>query len=116
MNIYKISKPIFWAFFILTISSFYACNGQTEEKSSNSKKDVKTSKVDSLLKADNIEIINPTFLNNEKRNYYGNEAPKRLDLIWKIPLGSGTTKVGSQVKTWSGAGWTGQSLLIKQDG
>jgi len=32
MRIYQFHKPIFWAFFICTISSFYACNGQNNEQ------------------------------------------------------------------------------------
>jgi len=114
MNISQITKPIFWAFFIQSVFVFYACSGQNNEKKKETN-EISVSKTDSLIKADRIEIINPTFLNNEKRNYYGNEAPKKLDLIWKITLGTGTTKVGSTLKTWSGAGWTGQPLLIKQN-
>jgi len=115
MKLSLISKPIFWAFFLQSIFSFYSCSGQNEENQHEVVEKLKNSKTDSLLKADGIEIINPTFLNNEKRNYYGNEAPKRLDLIWKMSLGTGTTQVGSVTKTWSGAGWTGQPLLIKQN-
>ncbi len=57
-------------------------------------------------------IINATFLGNFERNYYGNYAPDSLRLIWKAELGTGTTRVGSQTLTWSGAGWTGQTLIV----
>ncbi len=117
MNIRYITKPIFWAF-LLIVGQFLACNQDT-----NTENHVeiivdtipKISKKDSLLIADKIEVIIPTFLGNEKRNYYGNEAPSDLKLIWRIKLGTGTTRVGSTLKKWSGAGWTGQPLIIKQD-
>ncbi|MFN8254657.1 MAG: PQQ-binding-like beta-propeller repeat protein [Bacteroidales bacterium] len=112
-----IIKPIFWAFFIFSLQ-VYSCNGQQNEGLTITRdkiNDEKKLKLDSLLKEDKIEIINSTFLGNEKRNYYGNQAPNRLDLIWKISLGTGTTKVGSETKTWSGAGWTGQPLAVRHN-
>jgi len=57
-------------------------------------------------------IINQTFLGNFQRNYYGNYAPDSLRLIWKTELGTGKTRVGSATLTWSGAGWTGQPLIV----
>ena len=63
-----------------------------------------------------IKLINPTFLHNEKRNYYGQDAPDNLNVIWKHNLGTGKTSVGGKVLTWSGAGWTGQPLLVEEDG
>ena len=111
-----LSKPLFRAFFLFTIS-FLGCNTSPESTNLDEQVDtiVKISKKDSLLLADNIEVFISTFLGNEKRNYYGNEAPSKLDLIWKIDLGTGKTQVGDTIKKWSGAGWTGQPLLIKQD-
>ena len=65
-----------------------------------------------------IKILIGTFLGNEKRNYYGNEAPDKLDIIWKHYLGKGETvisrKTGSVI--WAGAGWTGQPLLVEENG
>ncbi len=118
MNIKHYKKPIFWAFFILSL--LFACNeenntNKNEQTNTDTVKIPKISIHDSLLKADKIEIINPTFLGNEKRNYYGNEAPSNLKRIWRIKLGSGTTRVGDSLHKWSGAGWTGQPLFIKQD-
>jgi len=115
----KYIKPIIWAFFIAT-TLFSSCNEEEKKQVENttitdSIPIPKISKKDSLLSVDKIEIINPTFLGNEKRNYYGNEAPSKLKLIWRIKLGTGTTRVGSTEKKWSGAGWTGQPLMIKQD-
>jgi len=73
-----------------------------------------TSETDSTHK---IEILIPTFLGNEKRNYYGNQAPSRLDLIWKVYLGKGKTVISRKIgeKIWAGAGWTGQPLLVQED-
>ncbi len=63
-----------------------------------------------------IQVINPTFLNNERRNYYGDSLPAKLDIIWRLVLGSGQTQVGRQIKNWSGAGWTGQPLMVIENG
>ncbi|MBN2349681.1 MAG: hypothetical protein JXJ22_12615 [Bacteroidales bacterium] len=64
-----------------------------------------------------IRPVIPTFLGNEQRNYYGNEAPSELNIIWKLYLGKGETiisrKLGSRI--WAGAGWTGQPLLVEED-
>jgi len=111
-----ILKPGFWAFFFAAILLF-SCNEEENQEKQIENLDTipKISKRDSLLAVDRIEIITPTFLGNEKRNFYGNEAPSNLKLIWRMSLGTGTTRVGSQIKKWSGAGWTGQPLIIKQD-
>lgn len=62
-----------------------------------------------------VEIISGTFLGNDQRNYYGENPPDRLDVIWKTVLGTGSTIVGSEGEMmWSGSGWTGQPLLVKQ--
>jgi outer membrane protein assembly factor BamB len=67
-------------------------------------------------KQDNIEVLISTFLGNEKRNYYGNEAPAKLDTIWKIYLGEGISPAYGTDKVWKGAGWTGQPLLVRENG
>ena len=67
----------------------------------------------------NIQPINPTFLGKFERNYYGDSAPARLDVIWKTYLGAGVTIVpvgGGQRRIWEGAGWTGQPLLFYERG
>jgi outer membrane protein assembly factor BamB len=75
------------------------------------------SKQDSVCVYPYYRLINPTFLGNEKRNYYGNKAPDNLSLQWKLYLGAGETvisrKLGSRI--WEGAGWTGQPLLVEED-
>lgn len=65
-----------------------------------------------------IKILIGTFLGNEKRNYYGNEAPGNLEIIWKHYLGKGVTVISrkSGQRIWAGAGWTGQPLLVQENG
>lgn len=67
---------------------------------------------------DSTKTIIPTFLGNETRNYYGNEAPEKLDIIWKTNLGCGKTVIPNI--TWDtaimcGAGWTGQPLIVEDN-
>ncbi len=69
-----------------------------------------------LIAQENLELINPTYLGNERRNYYGEKAPSGLDIIWKTYLGEGVTKIGSKERIWKGSGWTGQVLMIKEYG
>lgn len=61
------------------------------------------------------EVLIKTYLGNEQRNYYGNEAPEKLDEIWKIYLGEGISPAyGNPLKLWKGSGWTGQPLYIRE--
>ncbi|MBI5217791.1 MAG: PQQ-binding-like beta-propeller repeat protein [Bacteroidia bacterium] len=62
-----------------------------------------------------IKVFNGTFLGNEKRNFYGLKAPTKLKEVWRFPLGTGNTRIGSQVRTWGGSGWTGQPLILLED-
>lgn len=58
-----------------------------------------------------------TYLGDQQRNYYGNYAPTALRVKWKTYLGSGKTNLGQMgFKTWKGAGWTGQPLVIDENG
>ena len=65
---------------------------------------------------DSIKLINGTFLGAEGRNYYGNKAPERLDVIWKHYLGKGETVISRKIGSveWEGAGWTGQPLMVSE--
>ena len=67
---------------------------------------------------DTVYPIIQTFLGNWQRNYYGEDAPDTLGLVWKHYLGKGETvisrKSGSRI--WAGAGWTGQPLLVSENG
>lgn len=62
-----------------------------------------------------IKPLIGTYLGDNQRNFYGNVAPSKLRVHWKTPLGSGQTMFGSgDVRTWKGAGWTGQPLVIQE--
>jgi len=67
---------------------------------------------------DGIKIA--SFLGNETRRYYGEgPVPERLELIWKTPIGSGTTggtASSAGMVTWAGTGWTGQPALVREGG
>ena len=41
------------------------------------------SKIKSLDSTNTIEVVNSTFLGNEKRNFYGNALPNNLNVIWR---------------------------------
>lgn len=64
-----------------------------------------------------IKPLVGTYLGDNQRNFYGNSAPSKLSVKWRTPLGSGKTMFGNgDVRTWKGAGWTGQPLVIEEDG
>lgn len=63
-----------------------------------------------------ITVVIKTFRGNDKRNYYGENPPSHLKLKWKIDLGSGKSLVKDMQKIWAGAGWTGQPLLVLENG
>ena len=63
-----------------------------------------------------VKLINKTFLGNDMRNIAAYSAiPDSLQIHWQHYLGSGTTYVGGE-KVWSGAGWTGQPLIVEENG
>lgn len=66
-------------------------------------------------KQERIKIIIGTYLGTAERNFYGTNPPENLDIIWTLNIGSGNTRVGSDNLVWSGAGWTGQPLLVLED-
>ncbi len=72
--------------------------------------------ISSFGQEDSIQVIVKTFRGNEKRNFYGLDAPKRLNLKWKFNLGSGRSVVKDIPRVWTGAGWTGQPLLVMEKG
>lgn len=64
-----------------------------------------------------IEVPVSTFLGNGQRNYYGNVAPEKLDTLWSFYLGEGISPAyGNPNKLWKGAGWTGQPLVVVENG
>lgn len=91
------------AIFLLFATGFKLYSQDFEKLSYGKFKDVK------------VEIR--TFLGNFERNYYGNKAPSRLDILWKKFLGKGSTVVSTKEgeKIWRGCGWTGQPLLVRED-
>jgi outer membrane protein assembly factor BamB len=70
-----------------------------------------------VITSPEITVHIGTFLGNEQRNYYGNEAPENLNINWKLYLGKGKTVISRNIgeKIWSGAGWTGQPLVVEED-
>ncbi len=85
------------------------------------------SKIDSanisIPKTDSVkndyEIIIASFLGDEKRCYYGEDPPAKLDILWKCWLGGAPSHMpfndaGTNMRY--GAGWTGQPLLFKEKG
>lgn len=72
-----------------------------------------------IFSQENIDITPriETYLGNHHRNYYGNEAPSKLDTIWRLYLGEGISPAyGNPDKVWKGAGWTGQPLVVEENG
>ena len=63
-----------------------------------------------------ITALSGTYLGDGERNFYGNHAPSSLNVVWKIPLGSGKTNLAGKSITWSGSGWTGQPLVVRENG
>jgi outer membrane protein assembly factor BamB len=66
---------------------------------------------------DGIKIA--SFLGGALRRSYGvGPAPSRLDLIWKVKLGSGQTrrKIDNAPVWWAGSGWTGQPTVVRDGG
>jgi len=97
-------KLIFSCINILMIISLPICFAQDFPKLSDGK-----------IKS--VELIISSFLGHQGRNYYGNEAPNRLDLLWKFYLGKGKTVISKKIgeKEWAGSGWTGQPLLVREN-
>ena len=60
-----------------------------------------------------------TFLGDETRRLYGlGPPPKHLDLIWRTVIGSGMTENPGKGANdpWSGMGWTGQPVILRDEG
>lgn len=68
--------------------------------------------------ADGIKVA--TFLGDETRHFYGvGPVPEKLEVIWRTPIGSGTTggtATSSGMVQWAGTGWTGQPALVREGG
>jgi len=60
-----------------------------------------------------------TYLGGPQRRSYGlGPAPDTLEVIWKSEIGTGQTsrKSDGKLVLWSGMGWTGQPLVVLDDG
>ena len=57
-----------------------------------------------------------TYLGSPQRNYYGDSSPSKLEILWKTKLGSGSTVISKKEgkRIWSGCGWTGQPLVVRE--
>ena len=66
-----------------------------------------------LLSPAEIKPLISSYLGDNQRNFYGNQAPSKLRIKWKTYMGSGQTTFGVEaVQSWKGVGWTGQPLVI----
>jgi len=63
-----------------------------------------------------VRIEMGTYLGSLQRNYYGDSSPSKLGILWKIKLGSGSTVISKKEgkRIWSGCGWTGQPLAVRE--
>lgn len=91
----------------------FSCRNEVENTGKTKNDTSKIVEIDSFLLRN--KIIVGTYLGSEKRNYYGDTAPDTLEVIWQLNLGNGKTRVGKNILNWSGAGWTGQSLIVEED-
>jgi len=74
---------------------------------------------DAALLDEDIVLTHPTYLGGPSRDSCGpGPAPDRLDVIWRVEIGTGLTERPSdgRLVTWSGTGWTGQPTLVHENG
>lgn len=105
----KMTNRIFWLFIIALLFNI-SCTNEIIDKAI-AVEDFKTQK----REVKSTYIINQCYLGNERRCFYGSNAPSQLNIKWTHLLGTGKTWVGTIHKTWSGAGWTGQPLMLKYE-
>jgi outer membrane protein assembly factor BamB len=70
-----------------------------------------------VAEGDGVKVS--TYLGDETRRLYGlGPAPRKLRLIWKTFIGGGmTSPVGKGPnEPWSGSGWTGQPVIVRDKG
>ncbi|MCK5535899.1 MAG: PQQ-binding-like beta-propeller repeat protein [Bacteroidales bacterium] len=92
---------------------FFSCQNSVQYKTINSTETETISHLE--VYQEKIKFINPTFLGNFQRNYYGDSIPNNLKLNWELFLGGGKTRMGKDTLKWDGAGWTGQPLFFMED-
>ncbi len=59
-------------------------------------------------------LLYPTFLGNETRNFYGGGLPDSLRIVWQRYFGGSFTRLGKKLHLWSGTGWTGQPVMLRE--
>ena len=113
-----VRKTVSWLLIFFVSGVIAGCLNQTMSEQTN--KVIAQEKSEKIKEKNhhNQEItIVPTFLGNPQRNFYGQgPVPQKLEIIWKVNLGSGKTRVSGGFKTWSGCGWTGQPLIVEENG
>jgi outer membrane protein assembly factor BamB len=62
------------------------------------------------------QLLYPTFLGNQTRNFYGRGIPDSVKILWQQFLGGAQTRVGKKTLDWAGTGWTGQPTLLRELG
>ncbi len=63
---------------------------------------------------ESVQAVVSTFRGDAHRNFYGNKCPSRLDEIWTTNMGAGKSYAYGKMYVWTGAGWTGQPLVVKE--
>ncbi len=101
-----------YPFFICGLITLFSCEPGKESRATVFSEN--TELTPETVTQDSIEIINGTFLGNDQRNYYGDSIGNELTELWKLHLGTGTTNLADGPVQWSGAGWTGQPLVVRE--
>ncbi|MCX7833619.1 MAG: hypothetical protein N2490_05355 [Ignavibacteria bacterium] len=103
---------------VLLFIFLFNCSNKKELQPEKSKDDTTKKLKDSLINNKQLsDTLVLSFLGNEKRNFYGNTPPQKLDIIWKCYIGGGKSNMptkNGQENFHYGAGWTGQPLLFKE--
>ncbi|HSH50278.1 MAG TPA: PQQ-binding-like beta-propeller repeat protein, partial [Bacteroidales bacterium] len=111
---YKIFKIMMISLFT---GNFFYVNAQNDPIQKDSLDLMQNDSLNVKIHGDSsVYPIIKTFLGNWQRNYYGENPPNKLDLVWKHYLGKGETVISRKIgtKEWAGAGWTGQPLLVRE--
>lgn len=66
------------------------------------------------IPAGRYRLLYPTFLGNGTRNFYGGGLPDSLRIVWRRYFGGSLTRLGKKLHKWSGTGWTGQPVLLRE--
>ncbi len=104
-----------WHCLLIAIGMMVISSCDTTESDDSKRESEKLASASMLTEErDSLEVIIGTFLGNDQRNYYGDSIGNELNELWKLHLGSGITNLADGAVTWSGAGWTGQPLVVRE--